>query len=70
MKFALQRCCGTSIFLKQYESATDAVLEALGVERVEIKERGDFRAEVTAKSGKRSTLTSMTSGTKARSKPT
>ena len=38
MKFALQRCCGTSIFLKQYESSTDAVLEALGVEGVEIKE--------------------------------
>jgi heterodisulfide reductase subunit B len=38
MKFALQRCCGTSIFLKQYEASTDAVLEALGVERVEIQE--------------------------------
>jgi heterodisulfide reductase subunit B len=38
MKFALQRCCGTSIYLKQYESSTDAVLRALGVEIVDIKQ--------------------------------
>lgn len=38
MKFALQRCCTTPIFLKQYESSTDAVLRALGVEAVDIPE--------------------------------
>jgi heterodisulfide reductase subunit B len=38
MKFALQRCCVTSIYLKQYESSTDAVLNALGVELVDIKQ--------------------------------
>jgi heterodisulfide reductase subunit B len=38
MKLALQRCCGTSIYLKQYESSTDAVLKALGVEIVDIKQ--------------------------------
>jgi heterodisulfide reductase subunit B len=38
MKFALQRCCATSIYLKQYESSTDAVLNALGVELVDIKQ--------------------------------
>ena len=38
MKFAIQRCCGTSVFLKQYESSTDAVLVTLGLEPVEIKE--------------------------------
>ena len=43
---------------------------SIEVERVELKERGDFRAEGTAKSGKKSTLTSMTSSTEARSKRT
>jgi heterodisulfide reductase subunit B len=38
MKFALFRCCVTSIFLKQYETSTDAVLKALGVEAGEIRE--------------------------------
>jgi heterodisulfide reductase subunit B len=38
MKFALQRCCATSIYLKQYESSTDAVLNAIGVEVVDIKQ--------------------------------
>jgi len=38
MKFALQRCCATSIYLKQYESSTDAVLHAIGVEVVDIKQ--------------------------------
>jgi len=38
MKFALQRCCATSIYLTQYESSTDAVLNALGVELVDIKQ--------------------------------
>lgn len=38
MKFALQRCCVTPVFLKQYETATDAVLKHLGVEFVDIKE--------------------------------
>jgi len=32
MKLALQRCCTTPIFLKQYETSTDAVLGKLGVE--------------------------------------
>jgi heterodisulfide reductase subunit B len=40
MRFALQRCCATSIYLRQYESSTDAVLDALGVEVVEIKQFG------------------------------
>jgi heterodisulfide reductase subunit B len=38
MKFALLRCCVTSIFLKQYESATNAVLAALGIGLVDVKE--------------------------------
>jgi heterodisulfide reductase subunit B len=38
MKFALQRCCATSIYLKQYESSTDAVLHAIGVDLVDIKQ--------------------------------
>jgi heterodisulfide reductase subunit B2 len=38
MKFALLRCCTTSIYLEQYESSTDAVLRKLGVEFVDIKE--------------------------------
>jgi len=32
MKLALQRCCTTPIFLKQYETSTDAVLGKLGVQ--------------------------------------
>jgi len=38
MKFALLRCCPTSIFLEQYESSTDAVLRELGVAFMDIKE--------------------------------
>ncbi len=38
MKLALFRCCVTSIFLKQYETSTDAVLKALGVEAEDIRE--------------------------------
>jgi len=38
MKFALFRCCVTSVYLKQYESSTDAVLGKLGVELVDIPE--------------------------------
>jgi heterodisulfide reductase subunit B len=38
MKLALFRCCGTSIFLKQYETSTDAVLKALDVDLVNIRE--------------------------------
>jgi len=38
MKFALLRCCPTSIFLKQYESSTDAVLRKLEVAFMDIKE--------------------------------
>ena len=36
--FAIQRCCPTSIFLEQYESSTDAVLEKLGINVVDIDE--------------------------------
>ena len=32
MKLALQRCCTTPIFLKQYETSTNAVLGRLGVQ--------------------------------------
>lgn len=38
MNFALFRCCPTSIFLKQYEFSTDAVLRKLGVQFIDIKE--------------------------------
>ena len=38
MSFAIFRCCPTSIFLKQYEAATDAVLRKLGIEFADIKE--------------------------------
>jgi heterodisulfide reductase subunit B len=38
MKFALFRCCVTSVYLKQYESSTDAVLGKLGVELVDVPE--------------------------------
>ncbi|MFZ1201547.1 MAG: CoB--CoM heterodisulfide reductase iron-sulfur subunit B family protein, partial [Desulfobacterales bacterium] len=40
MKFAIQRCCSTSVFLKQYETSTDAVLRKFGVEAIDIKEIG------------------------------
>ncbi len=36
--YAIQRCCTTPVFLKQYETSTDAVLRALGVDVVDIKE--------------------------------
>jgi heterodisulfide reductase subunit B len=32
MKFALQRCCTTPIFLQQYESSTDAILKTFGIQ--------------------------------------
>ncbi len=38
MEFAIQRCCTTPIFLKQYETSTDAVLNKFGVKIVDIKE--------------------------------
>jgi len=38
MKLALFRCCVTSVYLKQYESSTDAVLSELGVELVDLPE--------------------------------
>ncbi|MBW1842164.1 MAG: CoB--CoM heterodisulfide reductase iron-sulfur subunit B family protein [Deltaproteobacteria bacterium] len=38
MRIALLRCCTTPIFLKQYETSTDAVLTKLRVELVDIKE--------------------------------
>ncbi len=37
MKLALQRCCTTPVFLRQYESSTNAVLERLGVSLVDVK---------------------------------
>lgn len=37
MNYALFRCCPTSIFLKQYETSTDAVLKKLEVAFVDIK---------------------------------
>jgi len=54
MSFALHRCCNTSIYLKQYETSTDAVIDKLGLEAVELKEFNccgypiknfDFRAQ-------------------------
>jgi len=36
-KIAMQRCCTTPVMLKQYETSTDAVLRALGVEPIDIK---------------------------------
>lgn len=38
MKIAILRCCVTPIFLKQYESSTNAVLKEIGIEFVDIKE--------------------------------
>ena len=38
MQIALFRCCPTTAFLKQYESATDAVLEKLDVDLLDIPE--------------------------------
>jgi len=38
MKFALQRCCTTPTFLKQYESSTNAVLGKLGVALIDMKD--------------------------------
>jgi heterodisulfide reductase subunit B len=38
MNFAIQRCCNTSVYLEQYETSTDAVLNSLGVDIVDIKE--------------------------------
>lgn len=38
MKFAMFRCCPTTVFLKQYESSTDAVLAKLNVGLVDIPE--------------------------------
>jgi heterodisulfide reductase subunit B len=40
MKFAIQRCCSTPVFLKQYETSTDAILRQFGVEVIDIKETG------------------------------
>lgn len=38
MNFALFRCCATSIYLKQYETSTDAVLKAMELKAEEIRE--------------------------------
>lgn len=38
MNYAVFRCCPTSIFLKQYETSTDAVLKKLGVKFKNIKD--------------------------------
>ena len=57
MEFALLRCCPTNVFLKQYESSTDAILERLELGLVEVKEFNccgyplknyNFRAHVLA----------------------
>lgn len=40
MKFSIQRCCSTPVFLKQYETSTDAILRQFGVEVIDIKETG------------------------------
>ncbi len=40
MKYALQRCCTTPVFLRQYETSTNEVLKELGVEIVDIKDFG------------------------------
>jgi heterodisulfide reductase subunit B len=37
MKIALLRCCTTPIFLKQYETSTDAILKKMGVELIDVK---------------------------------
>ncbi|MEW6669997.1 MAG: CoB--CoM heterodisulfide reductase iron-sulfur subunit B family protein [Thermodesulfobacteriota bacterium] len=38
MEFALFRCCPTSLFMRQYETSTDAVLRRLGVRFRDVKE--------------------------------
>jgi len=38
MNFAIQRCCTTPVFLKQYEDSTDAVFNKLGINTVDIEE--------------------------------
>ena len=38
MEYAVQRCCATPVFLEQYNTSTDVVLEKLGAEVLEIKE--------------------------------
>ena len=38
MEFAIQRCCVTPIYLKSYNSSTDAILRALDIGLVDIKE--------------------------------
>lgn len=40
MNYAIQRCCTTPVFLKQYESSTDALLKNLGVGLTDIQEFG------------------------------
>ncbi len=40
MKFVLLRCCTTPIVLKQYEWSTNAVMEKLGIELVDVPELG------------------------------
>jgi heterodisulfide reductase subunit B len=57
MKIALQRCCTTPAFLRQYETSTNAVLEKMGVELVDVDglnccgypiKNFDFKAHVLA----------------------
>ena len=57
MDFALQRCCITPTYLKQYDASTDAVLKSLDIGLVEIKEFNccgyplkniDFKAHILA----------------------
>jgi heterodisulfide reductase subunit B len=40
MKFVMMRCCTTPIVLQQYEWSTNAVLEKLGVDLVDVEEMG------------------------------
>ena len=40
MEFAIQRCCSTPVYMKQYETSTNAVLRKFGVEVIDIKESG------------------------------
>lgn len=38
MKFAVQNCCTTPVFLPQYNQSIDVVMEELGIQAVKIKE--------------------------------
>ncbi len=40
MRYAMFRCCVTNLSLREYEASSDAVLAALGVETVDVREFG------------------------------